>query len=382
MNNQYENLMLNQGKVKDHIYVKMSAINDSYNNNMPLTLSYSRDSNFLNNTFMYKVAVSKMSLDTFGCLPLMLPKMLIGNDENGNLNTDVNKLAYSFTLQYYVDETHIYEVRKFVEFIPQNNTTAPTSYNYQDTTTDYYYLYSYDYFVKLLNNTLESCYNALNSSVSGGISSYAPFITLADNTLIFNGDKTKYDINNTSKISIYVNTPMYELLNGFQFNKVNLGNGKNYLLNLTSENSNVLSLDSYDALTQIQIYSSLSNWNPVQCIVLTTSNIPIEEQILSPLQIQEPKSNNYSQGNKQSLKILTNFDIDLTDNPTGYLPQISYGTSNNYRFVDMTNTMQFNTIDITFYWIDHYQRQHQMYLAPQAKCNIDLVFVNKNLVIN
>ena len=380
----YVDARLNQGKFRDHIYIHMSAINDSYTNNMNLQLQYSRDEAFINNPFLYKCAISKMTIDTYGgSMPLMMPKMLIGLDENGNTNTNVNKLAYSFTLQYYVSSTEIYEIQKYVIFIPQNTTTQPTAYVIQDVSSDYYYIYSYDYFVKLLNNTLEECYDALNGAVTGGISSYAPFLSLADNILIFNGDKTKYDLNlTTPRIKIFCNTPMYELLNGFQWNKQSIiADGKNYQLNLTSENSNTLSLDNYDALTQLQIYSSLSNWNPVQSIVITTNNIPIESQMMAPLQILEPKQV-YNDGNKQSLNILTNLDVDLTDNPTGYLPQISYGTSNNYRFVDLKNALSFNNIDISVYWLDHYQRLHPMFLAPQAKASIDLVFVNRNVIIN
>ena len=85
----YIDARLNQGKIRDHIYIHMSAINDSYTNNMNLQLQYSRDEPFINNPFLYKCAISKLTIDTFGgSMPLMLPKMLIGLDENGNTNTN------------------------------------------------------------------------------------------------------------------------------------------------------------------------------------------------------------------------------------------------------------------------------------------------------
>lgn len=377
---EFETTMLKQNRIQDHKYIHLSAYNDG-STPMVLSLSYNRDDDFLENANDYKVSISKMSIDTYGCLPMCLPKMLIGVDEIGNQNIDVNKLAYSFTMQYYVDETHIYEIRKFVEFIPENSTAAPTSYTYQDTSTDYYYIYSYEYMMKLLNNTLSACYTSLNSSVSGGISSYPPFFSMADNLLIFQGDKSKYDISLTPRISIYMNNEMMSLLNGFKLIKSNLGNGKDYQLYTYNDGTNILSLDSYDALTILQNYSSLSCWNPIQGIALTTNSIPIYSQLMSPLQIQSPKEL-YNTNNKQTLQILTYFDIDLTSAPTSYLPQISYGTGNNYRFIDMMNAHSFNTIDISIWWMDHYQRLHKMFLSPQGKAFVDLVFINKKYIIN
>jgi len=303
----------------------------------------------------------------------MLPKALIDG-----VNEDVDKLAYSFTLKY---QEH--EVQQYVQFISQKNTPKPVSsgvLTLQDVSSDYYYINSFQYFINLLNTALSDAYTALNTLSGGSLGTYPPFLTYSEGLLIMNADVLHYDNALDNPIYIYVNSAMYELLNGFLTSESkDLTNGKNYLIQMIN-NGNTISLENYDSIPMIQEYSSMESWCPVQSILITTNNIPVYPEVVGNPNVFEPKQE-YNTNANQNLNIITNFSVNL-DNPTAYLPSVSYSTTNNYRYIDLMQSQHLTNIDIKVYWRDKYSRIHPLYLLPQTSSYFDLVFINRNLTIN
>lgn len=364
----------------DHIYINIPVLNDSYTNMMPLNnIAYQRDDAVLRNTGMYKLAVSKLYVDTYGGgIPLMIPELLVDG-----ANTDPNKLAYSFTMRYYVSSTEVYQTQQFVEFVPQNTTAVPPYPSgpiaQQSSSTNYYHLYSFKYFVSLLNNTLATAYNAIKGSADP--SSYPPFLTLSDNILVFNADKAKYNVSNTPRLEVYCNTPMMRLLTGFDWIPSSGVQGKNFMLNIIDDGTNTLSLADYDALVNIQSYSSIGLWNCVQSVILATNTLPVVPEIQGTLVVQEPKED-YNTSNRQSYSIITNFNVDVDSNPLGYFPSVSFGTLNSYRFSDLQQIADLKAVSVGFFWRDYYNNIYPMYLPPQGRAYVELAFINTNLTVN
>lgn len=390
MNEQYRLDMLNSSK-REHVYVHMNTINDSYTDTMPCKFQFSRDGEtIIKDPHLYKLGISKMSIDTFNGIPMMIPKVLIGiNLKTGNVNTDPNTLCYSITLSYN-SGTNNYDSIEYVKFVPQNNASAPSSgsaITQQDNSSSYYYLNDYKSFVDMINTAFETAYNNLNTVLTQDsitLNSYPPFLVLSDNLLIMNADKNKYDNKSTNPyIKIYINSPMFELLNGFKWSNIGLNgaNGKNYILDIENDGTNILSLDTYDAITQLQNYSSLELWCPITSIVLVADNLPVYSELIGQPLINQAKSN-YNLSNKASLNIIQNLSIDLSSDLFGYMPNVSFSTLNNYRWVDLKHSNEITSIYISVYFRDKYDNLYPLYLPPQGKSYLDIVFTAKHLIIN
>lgn len=362
---------------RDHVYIHMSQINDSFTDKIPVRVSNVRTEPIIESPHLYKLAISKFSLSTLD-LPVMMPKLLVDG-----VNDDINKLAYSFTLKY-----KTFEVQKYITYSPQDKTapipnmTSGVPLVSQDVSSSYYFLNSFQYFIDLLNASLSSAYSDLVSASSNAFASYPPYIAYTDGLLVMNGDVTRYDnALGDNGVYIYINNAMYELLNGFQTIKnSDITNGKNYLIQMIN-NGNVLSLTNYDALSQIMEYSSLESWCPVQSICICSNTLPIYSENIQSPEIYQAKQL-YNTNSAQTLNILTNFSVDLTSNPTAYLPTVTYSTTNQYRYIDLMQSSALTNIDLTVLWRDHYDRLHTLYLLPQTDAHFDVVFISRNLAFN
>ena len=360
-------------KGRDHIYVHTSMINDSDSDKIPLQTSYSKGDAIIENCHLYKMAISKFELSTLD-LPLCIPRILIDG-----VNTDVNKLCYSFTLRYGTTDKQV-----FCTFTPQNvNAKVPTSYNpltKQDLSTDYYYLNSFNYMIDILNDALNTAYTELNTAI-GDIGSFPPFLSYSDGYLILNADVNKYADGIDNQIKIFCNASAYVLLSGFLTeDSTDLTNGKNYRFKMIN-NGNVLSLDDYNAITMIQEFKSAQNWVPVKSIAITTSNVPVFGEIVSYPNVFQPKQD-FNDNSNQSVDVITNFSVDLDSNPTGYMPSVTYSTTNAFRFVDLKQVSSISDINISVYWRDEYGKLTQVYAYPKTSSYIDVVFVSRDLARN
>ena len=148
----------------------------------PVYFNETRTTPYLYDPEQYEMSVVRFNLDT-QTLPVIIPPIIPAGPLNNNYpetpspNGDPNKTLYAVSMTY-----GPYIVEEYVMFSPQDlSVDAPPPLipnQTQDNTNGYYNIYSFQYFISLINNTLNLCFTELLAKVlfnEGTLpSSYAP----------------------------------------------------------------------------------------------------------------------------------------------------------------------------------------------------------------
>ncbi len=158
-----------------------TATNNAQSNiSNKLTFTEVRSSPILDNPSDYFLSIVRFSLDTAGSMPCVLPQI--------NLDTAVGSLDYPNETTYFVTMRYndgvnpeVY-AKKRVIFIPQsfsqtglNGTPeAPTGIlDLVKTTSPYYWISNFQFFINMINKALEDCYALLYANIN-----VAPYLPL------------------------------------------------------------------------------------------------------------------------------------------------------------------------------------------------------------
>ena len=206
----------NLAQSPEKLYLDLQISNVNNLDNLPAILSFTetRTTPILINPQEYYMSVVRFSLDT-PSLPIITPTIQYNQ-------SDRNLTIYSVTLswknpvapnQTFTQQTYLnYLPQDLMSPIPVPPNTTPSKI--QDNSGGYYYIYSYQYWIYLINNTFTSCYNALNAQVTGaGLvlpSTHSPVLSYdtQSNIAILNCDLAGYNDTVANHISIYFNFPL------------------------------------------------------------------------------------------------------------------------------------------------------------------------------
>jgi hypothetical protein len=373
-----------------HTYLDINIVNNDTTGlsaPQPLIFNEVRNTPLVMNPSEYFFTIARFSLET-PSLPLMIPQVQVGQP-------DVNKLIYSVTMTYTSPINGVtYENQTYITYIPQNPSASlpdvPLVSQDLGANSDYYYIYSYQYFIKLVNTTLATCLNGLNilSTTGGGgalPSLNPPFMEwdVFNNVAILDADIAGFNSTLANPIKLYFNTPMYTLFSSFQAQYLgfqNITNGKNYLISIYNINdTNVLTLPSYNALQMYQEYPTSSLWNPINSLVFTTGTLPVAPTSVSaPVVFGTNTSALTSGGNNSNISNqLTDFEVPVTEG-WEYKPNVFYTPTAEYRFIDLLGNTPLNNIQISVFWKDAFGNLHPFYLNSGCNANIKCLFRRKD----
>jgi|688.fasta_scaffold06212_8 hypothetical protein len=341
-----------------------------------LVWNETRPSPYLNEPWKFQVAPLRYNIESQS-LPFFIPVIETGQ-------TDINKTIYktTFTFNYGGSE------RSFTSNVmwqPQNfevSTPSPADIpNFMDN--KYWYCYSIQQFTDCINKAFADTLTGLNSlvvSLGGTLpTSNPPFLEVnpTDGNFILNSDILGYKSSLVNPIKIYLNTPLFGLLNSFDayfYGHQNVP--KNYLLKIRDTGTNNLIISpTYTAIQSYTEYSPIPNWNPVSSIVFTTNWIPMVGTFVglpSSISTSSNYLDNVLASNIQQ-RIITDFSVALS---TGleYRPIIQYAPTAELRWVQLTGSTPLNIIDINVYWKDKFNKLHPFVLYPGASASIKLRF--------
>ena len=260
-----------------HIYYDLDIINnDTTGTNPPQILRFTeiRNSPYLMSPENYFVSVARFTLQT-PSLPVWIPQAQIGQ-------ADPNLTIYSFTLKY-----KTYEYQQYIRYVPSDLSQPLPSppIDFQDLETAYYFVYTYQTAISMFNTALTSAVLGLKALVIAGgdllPSLNAPFFEFDPNALlcILNADEAGYSNNLLNDIKIFANAPCFTLFSTFQaiyYGYAQIVKGKNFQFVVKNINdTNVLTLPTYNALQMYQEESTSALWCPIQSIVFTTALLPV-----------------------------------------------------------------------------------------------------------
>jgi hypothetical protein len=343
-----------------HIYYDIDIINNDQKNGEPtpwLKFNDSRSMPFISKPDNYFCSIVRFSLQT-PSLPIFIPQVKIGQ-------TDVNKLIYEIT----VVNSNGDEFTRNVQFI-QYDTIYPTPQvplDFQDLSSRYYYVYSMQHWVKMVNNTM------FNACISAGVNT--PILYFDVNTSLF-----KFYIPHTwTSEKLLFNNQLQTLFDSFQFKKTELFRSEldyynNYFLNTKTINN----IDYYEML---QESTTLPLYNPVRSIVFTTGLFPIKAELTTNPKVFGSDASLFNTGNNAGITpIITDFEINVANLNT-YKESISYTPTAEYRLVDLFGSSPVNALELSVWWKDHFGNLHPFVLNSGCSCGIKFMFRRKDFNI-
>jgi len=378
-----------------HTYLDLSFINNDATpggNKKPVNMTYEeiRNSPYLLSPGQYFMSVVRWQCDT-PSLPVWIPEVRLNQPLPNPFET-----IYSFTMAFNVGAVTI-EVQTFITWFPQNQNTPPPipPTTQQDLSSDFYYCYNYQWWLKTLNTGLVSAFNNLNAAVivAGGIlpTTAYPFFRIDETTkrLSLIADITAYDqANLLNPIRIFCNAPCYGMLSEFSFYRYgydNIINGKNFEFIIRSDIENntqtfpvpanlVPPIPAYTGILVEADGSNISSINPVASIVFTTSFLPVLPANVSPPKVFASTSGFIQSGNNAlTQNILTDFIVPFSPDNT-YRPTSNYNYQGEYRLIDLYGSTPLNSIFIECFWKDKYGGLHTLLMESGGSAQIKILF--------
>lgn len=357
-----------------------------------LRFNESRTNPIIANTGDYYLSIVRFSLDTYN-LPNLVCEIQT-NQPNPNLS------IYSLTLEYDDGLGGVTPSSQiFINWVPQNqNAVVPlppsaTNNGFQENT-PYYYCYQFQYFLQLVNTAFASALTSLVTNTGGALSpvflAEQAVMTwdVTQETAILQAQTQYYDKQNSARIKIYFNPPLFSLFNSFP--ALNFGTGpsvslgRNYemaMANFAGVNTILLPTNVVPPAVQtiwtqmFQEFSTIDTWTPVASIVFTSNTIPIiSNQLSAPLVFNNGQSSSGIGNNSNFAQIIT----DMATNQQVFKPNLLYTPTAEYRRIDMTGNMPLSNIDINVFWRDKLGQLIPFTLASGATASVKFLFERKD----
>ncbi len=373
---------------ENHIYLDCLTSNiDSAPNikSQFLTFVEMRDNPILNNCSEYDLSIVRFQLSTAN-LPVMIFPVQLGQ-------TDVNKGTYSITLKY-----KAFEYQSFISFVSpnKNESVLPPIVN-QDFSNSYYEIYSYQYFINLVNTTFSNAFNGLKALVIAGgdnlPSIYTPYFDwgVDTGTATLNADISGYNLNLTNPIQIYMNIGLFTLFSSFDalyYGTNGITNGKNYQFNVlvNPNNSNILTfgnsfIPGETVISYIQCYQEFPTLaelgQAIKSVLFTTSLIPVAGSLQSkPTLFNANSFSSQQTQNNTVINMITDITVDSSVF-SGFKPSLIYN-ANPYRLIPLQGNAVLRSYDISVFYKDCYGNIKPFLLSAGGTSTIKIMFRKKN----
>jgi hypothetical protein len=295
---------------------------------------------------------------------------------------------------------------QYVEYFPDNVLNPPQQNLLTQVITPYYYVYTYSHMIQMVNETLNIIWNtkinipANNPPFPGQSApffSYNPvtqLITLVVPNAIAVGT-----------VSLYMNTAALQFFEGFHlsFYGYNQPNGEDYVFIFNTLPSSYyptpgIAGPSPQAYQLTQDYNTLYYWNSLRKIILTSTSIPINSEIIpanlngeQQIQIQPaapgkppiPLLTPANSGGQQytAFPIITDYIISSSNAGDSrsialYIPQ------SQYRLLDMSGDSPISAVDIKAFWSDIKGDLYPIYIPQNQQMSVKIGFFRKELYKN
>ena len=374
----------------DKVYYDITISNLANVDSVPPVLYFNetRNNPFINDPESYYLSIVRFTLDT-NTLPVITPEIQ-PNQANRNLT------VYSITLDWDnpVAPFQSFTQQEFLIFDPQNKqATVPappsqTTNGLQNNNTGYYDIYNYQYWILLVNQTFQNCFNNLNAQVvAAGLvlpTTYAPIMSwdIQQNVALLSADNAGYNDTTANYIKIYFNPSMFNLFSSFPFiieSSDVVAGGKNARIIMSGfGGANLVPYPPvapvYTALQIVQEYSTLALWTPITSIVFTSNTLPIvANQVSAPLIFSNGKRFTSGGNNANIAQVITDFVVDYGV----YKPSITYIPSAQYRLVNLVGNTPLYNIDIEVFYRNRVGELIPFRLGSGGTATVKILFTRK-----
>jgi hypothetical protein len=346
----------------------------------------------------YFVSVVRFTMDSPN-LPLFIPVPVVGQN-------DVDKLIYTVTIMGTDNKPY----QSPVYWVADNTTieppVGPVTNSMISPSIPYYYCYSYQHFVDLINLALSRAINDYNTANRTDYK--PPYIYFDASTYLFqlggNVDVYRTDSKgaplSTGALNIFFNVPLLNLLSSLPASYVaNTVTVANTFSNLQMDYKMILSTGSniagntnqpfvsnvrpnivnegYDVYA-VQEYETLALWTPVTGIIFKTTLLSTAPENMATPVVYQNNNQNINAG-RQNAEVLNILADHYAPTATGsdYSPYIYYEPTGEYKLTDLYGKQPVNSIDIQVYWRDKFGNLVPFYLAIGATSTLKILFRKK-----
>lgn len=341
----------------NHIYFNANVTNNNDKNYRQAEFDQTRTDNIIDNPSEYYMSVARFELPGH-----YIPVHIMPIDET---QSDPNKSVYSVTLEY--DGTIS---QQFVQFVTTaKNVAVPPdpSLNGQDLSTDYYFVYTYQHMVDMINTAFAAAFAAIGPPAD----SEQPFLYFNPENKLFTltVDTDYYDINLTAPIKVFMNTKLYFLFQGFYADDFNANNNEGSTTDGKDVQFHIDYNNPYSSNTSVwnmeQNYISTPNWNPFKRIVFVASGMPITPEYV-------PDSDDAYQN------ILTDFRPDESSGED--VRSVYQYTPEFYRLIDLKGEAPLRRISFRVYWEDKQGNLYTLRIPYLQQASVKFVFIRKRAI--
>lgn len=343
----------------DNLYFNVQIVSDNTSMATPTNYNITRTRNILDLASDYYVSVVRFEIPSF-YVPVLVFQL-------ANPITDNATGVYEISLTY-----NGVTIREPVLFDQQ---TA----GFETTDPAFYYIYTYDAFLTMLNQAALVAYNQLPGTLA---TDYPPVFRFDPSNSSFDILVTESYLQQTAnRIDIGMNASLFTLFSAFEAVRLNsnniVGSGvpNDYLITCKNLGTNNYLVDlppipttlpgvSYNVWSVVSNWQATYNWNPFKKIIITTTKLPIESESI--------------QGSGDgTLKILTDF---IPDNTVGDVRSVyQYNPQTQYRLVDLKAHHSLRDVDLQFWWQDINNVLNPIVIPPNTELTLKLGFFKKSL---
>jgi hypothetical protein len=371
----------------EHIYYDIRLENqfDGVDSSASTNASYNKQtSNILQRQSDYELAVSFWSLR--GQIPIFVCPILEGT--NNFINDTPFGVCFSFA-------GNDYPVRLI--YTPDSTVNAPlpssplNNNGVQDNSSTYYYIYTFQLFISMINTAMTTSYNQFNGAHAGIHNSAPQFQYNAETGLISMIAERSYS--QAGGATVNVNALLFNYIEGIRvnFNGYNQSNFKDFNFIFTEEPFNkigfgippniVTNPPSHNKYTQE--YDVRYLWANVKSILITSSSISSRDEYLpeskNPNFINQNINNAF---NPNTRAVLSYYDIFLDSNGGGGANwrQYLYYDPKIYKWTDLMSDSPLNNINIEIFLQLNSGELLPLSIPCQSVATIKLLFRKKKCI--
>lgn len=287
-------------------------------------------------------------------------------------------IIFNPTTNYYLVEMEY----KGVYSGPISLTYIPSYPNARTTDKKYYYIFTFDIFLKMINIAINTAFAAIPAKP---VDAVAPYFQVDRSTMLMQyvAQIDYYDVMATPPIDtfkLYLNRNLFTYFYGMPIYYDASALSRNAQFIVYSTYNNIVG-DNYVMTTNKGI-STLTNWNVCKGIIMTSDTFPTEQEDLPttpqvPFTLTPSDQQNFSpSGLLNKRNILANFDF-VYDNAHPFPDSAQYILNSVYKLIDMHGKQPINTIDLKIFWYDTFNNIYDLDIAFIKALSVRLVFLKK-----
>lgn len=385
----YYQSSMNSNDDSMHEYVDCELINNS-NSLTPQPIIYSqlKTANIIDNCADYYLSIIKWSSNSN--LPVLIPSMRLSPSSipqayNGQTNYTVS-IGVGTNLT-----AAIFTTPSILLYTSQQPLSGQPSYNVlnqaENYNNPYYYVYNVQSFLDDVNQTIETNFQLAQTANPIILALAKPPLFVWDSptnkivcivTNEFVTDNTTAD-----KAFLKFNNELFTLFNTFDYQQVD---SDSYVFSFRnkyeSDSYNMTNpIDTSKTINANKFYQSSSSvplWSPVDSIVFSTTQIPVEfSQTGVPVYLGQNVIQN-SNAIQNNNCILTDFTVPMDTGLEYNFSTIVYYPQSEYRLVDLLGNSPLTYLNLIVSWRDKVGLTHQMVLKNGQSAKIKILLRKKN----